>query len=125
MSGGVRHFHEELSHLKQRLMALSGEAEDAIGNAVEALLRRDKVLALEVIRGDRTINTLESAIESLRAVALIAAIGLGGVSAAFLLLLRRVGRRGTMAYAPYLSLGAMVALLYGPTIIAWYLGRFV
>ncbi|MBI3960061.1 MAG: prepilin peptidase [Chloroflexi bacterium] len=57
-------------------------------------------------------------------VALIAAIGLGGVSAAFLLLLRRVGRRGTMAYAPYLSLGAMVALLYGPAIIAWYLGRF-
>jgi phosphate transport system protein len=64
MSGGtVRHFHEELSHLKQRLMALSSEAEDAIGNAVEALLRRDRVLAQEVIRGDRTINTLESAIE--------------------------------------------------------------
>jgi phosphate transport system protein len=62
-SSTVRHFHEELSHLKQRLMALSSEAEDAIGNAVEALLRRDKVLALEVIRGDRTINTLESAIE--------------------------------------------------------------
>jgi phosphate transport system protein len=63
MSGGVRHFHEELSHLKQRLMALSSEAEDAIGNAVEALLRRDKVLAQEVIRGDRAINSLESAIE--------------------------------------------------------------
>jgi phosphate transport system protein len=64
MSGGtVRHFHEELSHLKQRLMALSSEAEDAVGHAVESLLRRDKVLAQEVIRGDRTINTLESAIE--------------------------------------------------------------
>ena len=57
-------------------------------------------------------------------VALIAAIGLGGLGAAFLLLFRRVGLRGTMAYAPYLSLGAMVALLYGPTIIAWYWGRF-
>jgi len=63
MTGGVRHFHEELSHLKQRLMALSSEAEDAIGHAVESLLRRDRVLALEVIKGDRTINTLESAIE--------------------------------------------------------------
>ena len=63
MTAGVRHFHEELLHLKQRLMALSSEAEEAIGNAVGALLRRDRVLALEVIRGDRTINTLESAIE--------------------------------------------------------------
>jgi phosphate transport system protein len=63
MSGPVRHFHEELSHLKQRLMALSSEAEEAIGNAVEALLRRDRALASEVIHGDRTINTLESAIE--------------------------------------------------------------
>jgi prepilin signal peptidase PulO-like enzyme (type II secretory pathway) len=57
-------------------------------------------------------------------VALIVAIGLGGLGAGFLLLFRRVGRRGTIAYAPYLSLGAMVALLYGPTIIDWYLGRF-
>jgi len=62
-SGGMRHFHEELSHLKQRLMALSSEAEDAVGLAVESLLRRDRVLAQEVIKGDRTINTLESAIE--------------------------------------------------------------
>jgi len=60
---GQRHFHEELAHLKQRLMALSSEAEEAVGNAVEALLKRDKSLAQEVIRGDRTINTLESAIE--------------------------------------------------------------
>lgn len=57
-------------------------------------------------------------------VALVAAIGLGGVVAAFLLIVRRVGRRGTMAYAPYLALGAMVALLHAPTIIAWYMGRF-
>jgi len=63
MNQPLRHFHEELSHLKQRLMALSSEAEEATGNAVEALLRRDKGLAQEVIRGDRTINTLESAIE--------------------------------------------------------------
>lgn len=62
-SAPVRHFHEELSHLKQRLMALSSEAEEATGNAVEALLRRDRTLALEVIRGDRTINSLESSIE--------------------------------------------------------------
>lgn len=59
----VRHFHEELSHLKQRLTALSAEAEEAIGNAVEALLKRDSGLAEAVIKGDRTINALESSIE--------------------------------------------------------------
>jgi len=59
----VRHFHEELAHLKQRLTALSAEAEEAIGNSVDALLKRDRKLAEEVIRGDRTINTLESSIE--------------------------------------------------------------
>jgi phosphate transport system protein len=59
----VRHFHEELAYLKQRLTALSGEAEEAIGNAVEALLKRDLTLAQEVIRSDRAINALESGIE--------------------------------------------------------------
>ena len=63
MSTGQRHFHDELAHLKQRLMALSSESEEAIGNAVDALLRRDRNVAHDVIRGDRTINTLESAIE--------------------------------------------------------------
>jgi len=56
-------------------------------------------------------------------VALFAAIGLGGASAIVLLLSRRVGLRGTMAYAPYLSVGAMIGLLYGPSLVAWYLQR--
>lgn len=59
----VRHFHEELAHLKERLTALSAEAEEAIGNAVDALLKRDRALAGRVIRGDRAINTMESSIE--------------------------------------------------------------
>ena len=63
MTQGQRHFHDELSSLKQRLVALSSEAEEATGHAVDALLRRDKALAQDVIRGDRAINTLESAIE--------------------------------------------------------------
>jgi phosphate transport system protein len=58
-----RHFHEALALLKQRLMAASAEAEEAVGKAVEALLARDRAKAQEVIRGDRTINTLESSIE--------------------------------------------------------------
>ncbi len=58
-----RHFHEELAHLKQRLMAVSAEAEEAVGSAVTALLARDRARANEVIRGDKTINSLESSIE--------------------------------------------------------------
>ena len=36
-----RHFHDELSHVKVRLLTMSGEAEAALGLAVEALLERD------------------------------------------------------------------------------------
>ena len=58
-----RHFHEELSQLKQRLLAMSGEAEDAVGHAVDALLERDLSLAKSVISGDHAIDALESSIE--------------------------------------------------------------
>jgi phosphate transport system protein len=44
-------------------MAMSAEAEEAVGNAVTALLTRNRAKAQEVIRGDTTINTLESSIE--------------------------------------------------------------
>ncbi|MFZ1757018.1 MAG: A24 family peptidase [Caldilineaceae bacterium] len=57
-------------------------------------------------------------------VALLSAITLGGLGAGFLLIFRRVGIRGTMAYAPYLSVGAMIALLFGQSIVQWYAGRF-
>jgi phosphate transport system protein len=58
-----RHFHEELSHLKQRLLAISSEAEDAVGFAVDALLTRDREKAHAVIRGDHAIDALETGIE--------------------------------------------------------------
>jgi phosphate transport system protein len=58
-----RHFHEELSHLKQRLLAISSEAEDAVGFAVDALLARDREKAHAVIHGDHAIDALETGIE--------------------------------------------------------------
>jgi len=58
-----RHFHEELSQLKQRLLAVSAEAEDAVGHAVEALLARDHAKAAAVIMGDRAIDSLENGLE--------------------------------------------------------------
>jgi len=58
-----RHFHDELSHVKVRLLTMSGEAEAALGLAVDALLERDEDKARRVIAGDRVIDTMEVEIE--------------------------------------------------------------
>ena len=58
-----RHFHDELSHVKVRLLTMSGEAEAALGLAVEALLERDSDKAQRVIVGDRVIDSMEIEIE--------------------------------------------------------------
>lgn len=64
MSGDVRrHFHDELSDLKARLLAMSGEAEAALGLAIEALLERDSAKAAQVIAGDHLIDNMEVEIE--------------------------------------------------------------
>ena len=58
-----RHFHDELSHVKVRLLTMSGEAEAALGLAVDALLERDGEKAQRVIAGDRVIDSMEVEIE--------------------------------------------------------------
>lgn len=58
-----RHFHEQLSDLKARLLTMSGEAEAALGLAVDALLERDRVKAAQVIAGDHVIDDMEIEIE--------------------------------------------------------------
>ena len=64
MSGDVRrHFHDELGDLKARLLTMSGEAEAALGLAIEALLDRDSGKAAAVIAGDRRIDDMEVEIE--------------------------------------------------------------
>jgi phosphate transport system protein len=64
MSGDAhRHFHDQLNDVKVRLLTMSGEAEAALGLAVEALLGRDGDKAGEVIRNDRAIDALEVSIE--------------------------------------------------------------
>lgn len=54
-------------------------------------------------------------------VALMAGIIAGGVFAASLLLLRRVGRKTAMPFGPFLAAGAMVALVWGDPIADWWL----
>ncbi len=58
-----RHFHDQLDQVKVRLLAMSAEAESAVGLAVEALLSRDPVKAEAVIEGDKEIDRLEMEIE--------------------------------------------------------------
>ena len=58
-----RHFHDELSAVKVRLLTMSGEAEAALGLAVEALLERDAEKARRVIENDRTIDNMEMEVE--------------------------------------------------------------
>ena len=60
-----RHFHDELSHVKVRLLTMSGEAEAALGLAVEALLERDPQKAGEVIAGDGVIDSMEVELEEM------------------------------------------------------------
>ena len=60
-----RHFHDQLSELKAKLLTMSAEAQDALGKALDALLRRDAELAGQVIAGDGTIDALELEIEEL------------------------------------------------------------
>jgi phosphate transport system protein len=60
-----RHFHDELSELKVKLLTMSGEAEDALAASVQALLERDRDKAAAVITGDTEIDALEIEIEEL------------------------------------------------------------
>lgn len=68
---GHRHFHEELNHVRSRLLTMSGEAESALGLAVDALLGRDLEKARQVISGDRVINAMEVELEE-QCIALLA-----------------------------------------------------
>jgi len=58
-SARPRHFHEELSELKSRLLEMSTLAEELVRMAVEALLRRDTGRAESVILADRELDALE------------------------------------------------------------------
>ena len=68
---GQRHFHDELAQLKQRLLDMSGQAEDLVDLAIKSLLERDRAIAEQVIAGDKMLNALEVEIEQ-RAVKLLA-----------------------------------------------------
>lgn len=65
MSLEQRHFHDELTQVKVRLLTMSGEAEAALSAAVEALIDRDHEKAESVIAGDHVIDLMEIEIEEM------------------------------------------------------------
>ena len=58
-----RRFDEQIDDLKQQLLLMSGRAESIIRKSVEALMRRDPVLAEQVFADDRAIDRMEIDIE--------------------------------------------------------------
>jgi len=60
-----RHFHDELSELKVKLLTMSGEAQEALAGAVDALLQRDAAGAQRVITGDPRIDAMELEVEEM------------------------------------------------------------
>lgn len=60
-----RHFHEELDHLKERLLQMSSQAQEAVHRAVHSVLNRDVELAEQVVVDDPKIDALEVEIEEL------------------------------------------------------------
>lgn len=55
-------------------------------------------------------------------VALVLAFDVAAVFGVTLLLLRRKGKRSVIPFGPFLVAGTVIAYLYGPAIIDWYLG---
>src|SRR5207237_277813 len=62
-SAGFRHFHDQLSSLKETLLGMSSKAEERTDLAVEALMNRDREKAKLVIDGDAELNRLEMEVE--------------------------------------------------------------
>jgi phosphate transport system protein len=59
------HFQQELNRLKESLLQMAGLAERAISNAVEALVRRDTILAEKTIAEDEKINQMELRVDDM------------------------------------------------------------
>src|SRR3989338_6696139 len=59
----MSHFHDEIEHLRQKLLKMSFRVEDAVARSCEALLTGNRRLAKEVIKHDEHINRYEIEID--------------------------------------------------------------
>jgi leader peptidase (prepilin peptidase) / N-methyltransferase len=60
----------------------------------------------------------------LNLVALFIGIFIGGIAAVIMLVSRKKGRKDLMPYGVFLGIGPIIALLWGNTIISWYMNLF-
>jgi len=60
----VRHFQEELEHLKARLLEMGGLAEEQVRLAVKGLVERDRDLIDHVLISDEPLNALQLEIDN-------------------------------------------------------------
>lgn len=56
-------------------------------------------------------------------VGLFAAFIIGGVAAVVVLVARRGARKTALPFVPFLAVGTMVGLIWGRTVVRWYLGQ--
>jgi len=54
---------------------------------------------------------------------LLLSFALGGIGGALLLALKLKSRKDFIPFGPFIALGALITLLYGNTIITWYIGN--
>lgn len=60
-----RHFDQELGELKERLLTMASHAENAVNEALNALINRDLELALKVKESDAILDRFEVEIDEL------------------------------------------------------------
>lgn len=63
MQGSRTRFHDELDQLESDIIAMGAMAEEAVGRAVESLVRRDAAVADEVVQGDDQIDDRYMSVE--------------------------------------------------------------
>lgn len=59
----LRHFDQDIDHLKELLLRMGAMVEDAISQSIRALLERDTSAAEQVIASDRAIDRMELEID--------------------------------------------------------------
>lgn len=61
----MTHYHEEISRLKESLLAMASHAESAVARSMRALVERDEALARQVQEDDNILDRLEVEIDDL------------------------------------------------------------
>jgi leader peptidase (prepilin peptidase)/N-methyltransferase len=57
-------------------------------------------------------------------ISMVIGVVLGGIVAAILLATKKKGRKDVIAYGTFLGIGPIIALIFAPQILNWYLGFF-